>query len=632
MRRKQRMSRTALGILLFSLTAGGVATLAAHAEGEGNRMARREAGAKMQPIPNPGGAQATPGARQMIISIGVTERLQMKSKKEIKRVVNPKENVAVISPVDGDPTAVTITGREAGTTRVTLTAVDDTEEVYDVVVQLDIEYLRMLLQRAAPTASLNLIPGAGGVVIIGGVVNHADDIDIIMRAAQSVVGGADRIVNAMRVAGVQLVQLDAVVAFVSRSELRRMSFDFLNTGLHHNFSSTVGGALINPQPGATLPTFPGIGIPIANVSPNSPNGAPVNFFLGLFNDEQIFYSFLQILRNENLAKIMAEPKVVTMSGRTARLLSGGQQAIPETAGLGSVSVRFEPFGTQLNVLPIVLGNGKIQLDVNPIVSNIDASVGTAIAGTIVPGRNQQEVQTTVIVETGQTLVIGGLIQNTVTAVVQKVPFLGDLPIIGAAFSSKSYQEVESELVILITPHLVDPMSCDQLPKYYPGQETRSPDDYELFLEGILEAPRGQRVLCPGGKYMPAYMNGPTADTFPCGNGYGKHGKYGACSNGSCQNGSCNDNGACPAPTNHVAPAPVKTAGEQPVDMDGKWVPTPATQDSAKGANPNVLPAHDGTQKVAPAGAVKSSLEEVPAKSGRTFRLPDVPDAASSPNK
>src|SRR5262249_45994323 len=146
------------------------------------------------------------------------------------------------------------------------------------------------------------------------------------------------------------------------------------------------------------------------VAANAPNGAPVNFFLGLFNSQQVFYGLLQILRNDNLAKILAEPKLVTLSGHSASLLSGGQQAIPETAGLGSVSVRFEPFGTQLSFLPIVMGDGKIQLEVAPEVSNIDASVGTSIGGTIVPGRNTQSVHTTVVIEDGQTLAIGGLIQ------------------------------------------------------------------------------------------------------------------------------------------------------------------------------------------------------------------------------
>jgi pilus assembly protein CpaC len=597
------------------LLGGGAAALA-HAAGDPPPPARRDAGGVAGQAPEAG--QPAPGAKPLVISLGVTERLQMKGKQEIKRAHNPKENVAVVSPVPDDPTSVNITGREAGTTRITLTAADDTEEVYDVIVQLDVEYLRLLLQRAVPTASLSLLPASGGTVVIGGTVNHAEDIDVIMRTAQSVVGSGERVVNAMRVAGVQLVQLDAVIAFVSRSELRRMSFDFLEVGLKHNFSSTVGGALINPAPSAVLPSTPGFPLNIVNVVPNAPNGAPVNFFLGVSNDKQGFFGLLQLLRNENVAKVLAEPKIVTLSGRSARLLSGGQQAIPETAGLGSVSVRFEPFGTQLFVLPIVLGNGKIQLEVNPIVSNIDAAVGTVIAGTVVPGRNQQEVQTTVVVETGQTLVIGGLIQRAVTGVTQKTPILGDLPVLGAAFRSLSYQEIEQELVVLITPYLVDPMACNQLPKYYPGQETRSPDDCELFLEGILEAPRGPRDVCPGGCYVPAYKNGPTADMFPCGNG--------SCPGaGAC--GSKGPNGS-DGPVGHFAADARKGARPQSGSVAGTAAAQPSQP--APSSSPGMLPAH----AVSPAAAPPQSSSSPAGQGGSVVAdppaLPALP-AAGGPD-
>src|SRR5207302_7854975 len=141
--------------------------------------------------------------------------------------------------------------------------------------------------------------------------------------------------------------------------------------------------------------------------------------------------------------------------------------------------------------------------------------GTTINGTSVPGRVEQSARTVVEIEDGQTLAIGGLIQHIASATTNKVPVLGDLPFVGAAFSTKTYSDTEQELVILVTPHLVDPMACNQLPKCLPGEETRKPDDYELFLEGILEAPRGPRVPFPDRRFVPAYKNGPTAALYPC---------------------------------------------------------------------------------------------------------------------
>jgi pilus assembly protein CpaC len=506
----------------------------------------------------------------LVVPIGTTQRLQMKGKKVIQSVTNPKDNVAVVQPVEGDPHTVLITGREAGMTRVTLTAADKSEESYEVHVQFDVEFLRSLLVRAVPTASLQLLPAASGVIIISGTVAHSEDIDVIMRTAQSVVTAPDRVVNAMRVGGVVQVQLDCVVAFVSRTELRRMSFDWLigeNKGI---FSSTVGQSLTVPALGSSLGTLPGAGQAIAN-SVGSPNGAPVNLFLGLFNSDRVFFGLLQALKDEDLVKIMAEPKLMTLSGRSAKLLSGGQQAIPEAAGLGSISVRFEPFGTQLTFLPIVMGNGKIYLEVEPEVSNLDPSVGTTIQGTSVPGRTTQNVHTAVMMEDGQTLALGGLIQNEVTAHLSKVPILGSIPVVGACFNSKSFQETERELIVLVTPHLVDPMACDQVPKLLPGQETRSPDDFELFLEGILEAPRGPREVFQDGQYVPAYKNGPTAAVYPCGNG---HCKDGCCAPAAAPSGKTPDGGEQkPAPISSDASGRPQVSGS-PVDSKPSVLPPP----------------------------------------------------------
>ncbi len=156
-----------------------------------------------------------------------------------------------------------------------------------------------------------------------------------------------------------------------------------------------------------------------------------------------------------------------------------------------------------------MGDGKIHLEVRPEISAINAANGITLPGAIatsVPGFDLRTAQVAVEMEDGQTLAIGGLIQNSINAQNTKVPILGDIPFLAFAFTSKTYTETEEELIILVTPHLVDPMACNQLPKYLPGRETRTADDFELFLEGILEAPRGQRNLTH--PYTAAYLNGP----------------------------------------------------------------------------------------------------------------------------
>jgi pilus assembly protein CpaC len=156
-------------------------------------------------------------------------------------------------------------------------------------------------------------------------------------------------------------------------------------------------------------------------------------------------------------------------------------------------------------------------------------------------------------EDGQTYLIGGLIQHTVTANTSKVPIIGEIPFLGAAFSRKFFSDEEHELVILVTPHLVDAQSCDQVVKMLPGQETRTPDDFELFLEGILEAPRGPREVCTDGSYVPAFKNSPTASVYPCG-GNGGNGKCGTQGCATCQ-GAGVDNGMPSASVSGAAPLP-----------------------------------------------------------------------------
>ncbi|HEV8062722.1 MAG TPA: hypothetical protein VGP68_22770 [Gemmataceae bacterium] len=469
------------------------------------------------PIP-PVAPQTTPGggqtpvlrANKVVIPISGTQKLQSSTKKPLTNVETPRPDIIKVSHIEGDPTAVLVTGLVAGTTQIALTDVDGKVEIIDVIVQFDVQYLKTLIQQAVPSANVVPIPGGNNTVILTGSVPRADDVQAILATAASVVGGLDHVINSMRVGGVMQVQLDVKIATVSRDQLRRMSFDFFTDGANHTFASTVGQGFAIP-----VAIAPSLGFPAVTSTVGAPNGAPANLFLGIFNSKQDFFGLLQALRNESLIKVLAEPTLTAISGKSASFISGGEQAIPVPAGLGQVGVQFEEFGTRLNFLPIIMGDGKIWLEVEPEISDLNPAFGTVINGTSVPGRSTQRVHTTVVLEAGQTFVLGGLIERRVTASDVKVPIVGDLPFIGAAFSSKSFDETETELIITVTPYLVDAMSCDQAPKVFPGQETRSPDDFELFLEGILEAPHGSRQVFPDGHYVPAFKNGPTASTIPC---------------------------------------------------------------------------------------------------------------------
>jgi pilus assembly protein CpaC len=536
----------------------------------------------------PGTCRAQPvgtTGSSLIIPINGTVKLQMASRKPISKVESAKEGVVSLRTIVGDPTTVLVTGLQPDLTDLVLTDVDGKQERYQAIVQLDVEYLRTQLRRAVPTANITPIPVSNNSVIMAGTVDKVEDIEVVLRVAQSL---NVQVINAMKVGGVQQVQLDVVVASVTRSEDRSIGFDFLTNSRNFFFGSTVAQAVAEPTSvgiGGVFGAAPALlGNPAANT----------NILFGVVHNRWGFLGFLNALRTEGVAKLIAEPRLATKSGRPASFLVGGEQAVPVPAGLGQVGVQFEEFGTRLNFLPIVLGNGKIHLEVEPEISSLNAANGTSIQGTVVPGRDTERVNTTVELETGQTFVIGGLIQHTVATNTRKTPILGDLPFFGVFFSNKSDNQVETEMVVLVTPYLVDPQSCDQVTKVLPGQETRSPDDFELFLEGILEAPRGPRQVCQGGRYVPAFKNSATAELFPC------SGK-GACGAG------CSAGQAAPvAPPVH---GPAAAAANPPATTPEPPAATAATRpaaapEPAAGTPPEpAVPAADaaaGTPPAAPA--------------------------------
>src|SRR5262249_26827472 len=193
-----------------------------------------------QPPPAPGREAAPPPRTSAVtVGIGTPHRGQMTTKRNIARVGNPKPTVARVQPVQDDPKSVLITGLEAGVTQITLTDDMGTSETIEVIVQFDVEYLRTLLHQAVPTAAVAPIPGVNGTVILTGTVAHAEDVEIIMRTASSVVGGVDRVVNALRVGGVMQVQLDVVVAAIDRTNARSFGFNLLVSGPSAIFGPTV---------------------------------------------------------------------------------------------------------------------------------------------------------------------------------------------------------------------------------------------------------------------------------------------------------------------------------------------------------------------------------------------------------
>ena len=276
---------------------------------------------------------------------------------------------------------------------------------------------------------------------------------------------AGTIVNRVRVPGPRQVLLKVKIAEVNRTAIRQLGV---------NFQRITAGDTINSI--------------IGNIGPSGSQ------LFGIF-DEGNFSLFINALRQNNLAKILAEPNLVTLDGQPAEFVAGGRfpYPVPQSAtipGGGTVvTIQFAEFGAILQFLPTILDDQSIRLDVSPVFSELNFGAGTAINGTTVPGINERSARTVVQLREGQTLAIAGLLQTRTNAITARVPLLGDIPIFGQLFSSNTINTLETELVVLVTPELISPLDPDEVPPT-PGDRLWEPNDWEFYLLGRIEGRTG----------------------------------------------------------------------------------------------------------------------------------------------
>jgi pilus assembly protein CpaC len=206
---------------------------------------------------------------------------------------------------------------------------------------------------------------------------------------------------------------------------------------------------------------------------------------------------INALEQKGIARSLAEPNLVALSGDTASFLAGGEYPIPVAGSLGQISVDYKKYGVGLAFTPTVLGNSLINLKIEPEVSSIDTTHSVSIAnGISVPALIVRRASTTVELRDGQSFMIGGLLQNDNKNLIEQLPWLGSVPVLGALFSSKSYQKNETDLAIIVTPHLVRPARPGDIVKT-PADDTLQPNDADFFLLGKTEVTREEaRALTP----------------------------------------------------------------------------------------------------------------------------------------
>ncbi len=386
------------------------------------------------------------------------------------------------------PTQVQVSAKTTGVTQINLWGEDQKLFTIDVIVYGDAQELKMLLRSQFPNAALTVIPVAGSV-LISGFVDKPEHIDRIIRIAEEYY---PKVINNMTVGGVQTVLLHVKVMEVSRTKLRRLGFDWAKiTGSNMVFSG--GSGLITAPFTPLLPAGVVSNTPPSTTVTNNP--IPGTFAFNVANGSSAFFGVLDALRDDNLMKVVAEPTLVTESGRAAAFNVGGQIAFPTASSANTPpGIDFKSYGTRVDFIPIVLGNGKIRLEVRPDISEPDYANGTTISGTRVPGFAERFADTAVELSAGQTIAIAGLLQTRIESGNHGLPWISEVPYLGAAFRTTHEEVNEVELLIMVTPELVDGMDACEVPPCGPGMETTSPTDWELYMKGHLEVPN----CCPAG--------------------------------------------------------------------------------------------------------------------------------------
>ncbi len=407
----------------------------------------------------------------------------------VPRVLVQNPELLRATPIS--PTKVQISAKKPGVTQLNLWDMDGEVHTVNVVVTGDARELQLLLERLFPEASVKVRPLSNSAVLTG-YVPSADMVNRVMGIAEDFY---PKVINNIEVGGAQTVLLHVKVYEVSRTKLRRYGIDWATFNPNINFVQKVGGNI-------TQSTISGGGAATA---------AGETMAIGLVNGASSFFGFMDMLRQHNLVKTLAEPTLVTVSGRPASFHSGGEFPVPVPQSLGTLSIEYRLFGTRVDFVPIVRSNGSLRLEVRPQVSEIDPTRSVTINQVTVPGLRSRWVDTAVEMQAGQTLALAGLIQTRVEAENRMVPVLGELPWVGGAFRKVSETTNEIELLILVTPEFVDAMDKHEVPPCLPGTNTTSPSDVELYGRGYVEVPK---CNCPPGSESSMQIQGAVEGSPP----------------------------------------------------------------------------------------------------------------------
>lgn len=403
---------------------------------------------------------ANDDAAELSLSVGKSQIIT--SRAPLDQVVIGNPDIADIKILSS--TQVLILGIKPGHTNLVFRDKRNSQvAVTDVVVGYDIEQVKKKVWEMMPDEEGIEIRASNNKMILAGQISSLMKMEQALSVAKSYVS-EENITNLMQVGGGHQVMLEVRIAEISKRSLRDL-------GIESTFSDAGSSVLT----GAT-------GI----ASTNSPYLNVSNTWLQRFGMDSVELT-LKALERRGLARVLAEPNLTALSGQEASFLAGGEVAIPVSqsgAIAGAITVEYKEFGIGLRFTPVVLNQDRINISLNAEVSAIDNSNSFKSSGFNIPGLITRRTGTTVEIGDGQAFAIAGLMEKDMNNVINEVPILGQIPVLGALFRSSEFQRRETELVVIVTPRLVAPAKAEDL--YSPTDVVMPPNRLEQYLFGFLE--------------------------------------------------------------------------------------------------------------------------------------------------
>ena len=427
------------------------------------------------------------------LEVPINKSQVVTSDRPISKALIGSADIADVLPIS--TRSVYVLGKQVGTTSLTL--YDDANRVIavmDVSVGPDVEGLRAQMNELIPGNKVDARLSNGSILLTG-LVNDPGAAAKAAQLARAYAG--DKVVNLVSVGSSQQVMLEVRFAEVNRTagkEIGVSSFMRSNGG---KFSGAIGnGAQLVPGKDISVETTIG-GVTTSTTMPGAPilQLSAITDTFGIFRRTFNFAGLdidatLNALETRGLSKTLAQPTLIALSGEKASFLAGGEFPVPVVQGSGSTSgtgnqapitVEFKPFGVSLAFTPTVLGDKTISMIVEPEVSAIDPSASFTLGNITIPGLRTRRASTTLELRDGESFAIAGLLQRDFETTVRQVPLLGSIPIIGSLFRSSGFRKGETELLIVVTPRLVAPISPSQV--RLPTDRVKDPSENETFLLG-----------------------------------------------------------------------------------------------------------------------------------------------------